>query len=457
MAVSKTRKAPARPGRGVTQALTILGALVLLGACQPDREGELRAFAKAHGLRPIAKPAPQVPAQVELGRMLFFDPVLSGRCDTSCATCHHPRHGTADARPLPAGVGGEGLGPKRTLEPGRPLIARHAPPLFNLSDPAWRTQMWDMRVVRLQDGTMSLPVTGTLPGLLTNLLAAQAMLPVTARDEMRGERGEADVRGAPNELGALFSSQQARIWTSVMDRVLKIPRYRELFARAFPKTSLEELGFEHAALAMASFETAAFSPQDTPWDRFLRGERGLLSPKALRGAALFFGEAKCATCHSGPLFTDQRAHNIAAPQLGPGKPPEEPLDYGRERLTMNPQERFAFRTPPLRQLVHTAPYTHAGALATLEDVVRHHMDPARSLRAYTGEHLEPELRATLVRTPELLDATLSTLDPALLEPSRWEDAQVGELVAFLEALSSPSLASLMEQVPDAVPSGLPVD
>jgi cytochrome c peroxidase len=79
------------------------------------------------------------------------------------------------------------------------------------------------------------------------------------------------------------------------------------------------LGFEYAANAIATYEIAAFAFDDSPWDRYLAGDLDALADEAKAGALLFNGEAGCGACHSGVLLTDQEYHNIAAPQLGPGK------------------------------------------------------------------------------------------------------------------------------------------
>ncbi|MCB0238120.1 MAG: hypothetical protein KDH08_05655, partial [Anaerolineae bacterium] len=109
----------------------------------------------------------------------------------------------------------------------------------------------------------------------------------------------------------------------------------------------------------------AFTLLDSPWDRFLAGDDSALSTDAQHGALLFYGDAGCARCHSGNLLTDQEFHNAAVPQLGPGKGRQNPyIDLGRARETGNPDDRFAFRTPPLRNVALTGPWMHNGAFAT---------------------------------------------------------------------------------------------
>ena len=215
------------------------------------------------------------------------------------------------------------------------------------------------------------------------------------------------------------------------------------------------MGFEHAANAIAAYEIAAFSFDDSPWDRYLAGDREALSEEAKKGALLFYGKAGCSECHSGSLMTDQQYHNIAVPQLGPGKQ-EGGLDYGRYLETKEPADKFAFRTPPLRNIALTGPWTHSGAYMALEDVVLHHLDPESALRSYDPTSLPESFRDTAHLDDDLLSEMLDTLDTRLAEPKELSDEEVQQLMVFLYALTSPSAVDLSYLVPDSVPSGLPV-
>jgi cytochrome c peroxidase len=110
--------------------------------------------------------------------------------------------------------------------------------------------------------------------------------------------------------------------------------------------------FQHAANAMAAYEIAVFTFEDDPFDRYIQGDKSALSDDAKQGALLFYGKAGCASCHSTGLLTDQKFHNIAVPQIGDGKGREQPFDLGRARETGNDCDRYAFRTPPLRNVAH---------------------------------------------------------------------------------------------------------
>jgi cytochrome c peroxidase len=283
------------------------------------------------------------------------------------------------------------------------------------------------------------------------------MFPVTSRDEMRGKFGDVDPGRQLNELATVSDMRPKQTWAALMKRLMAIPGYVELFQAAYPYTPVDELGFEHAANALAAYEIAAFSFADAPWDRYLAGDRAALSDEAKQGALLFYGEAGCASCHGGNLLTDQDYHNIGVPQLGPGKLSDNRTDLGRFLETGEAQDRYAFRTPPLRNVALTGPYMHNGAYADLEAAVRHHLDAASALRNYDAAAHLPELYWAEVNTDPTVQADLLRhLDPLAAEQRPLTDGQITQLMAFLEALTSPSAVDLMHLVPDSVPSGLPV-
>jgi cytochrome c peroxidase len=138
-----------------------------------------------------------------------------------------------------------------------------------------------------------------------------------------------------------------------------IPAYREQFQKVFGG----EVNFTNVIRALAAFERTLVSWK-SPHDRFEAGEKAALSRQERQGRDLFFGKARCATCHTPPLFTDNRFHALGVPQVGPRAD-----DPGRFQVTADERERGAFRTPTLRNVALTAPYMHDGALATLEEVI----------------------------------------------------------------------------------------
>ena len=221
--------------------------LALAAACErtetptePSLDAQLRQDIGRWGVIPIGSVPAQPQALVDLGQALMFDKILSGNRDVACATCHHPSTHEGDGLSLSIGTGGTGLGPSRTLGPGRQFVRRNAPSLLNDGLGLFYL-FWDGRVARFLSSFNGGP---PVPGDVPNLLSAQAMLPVLDRREMRGEPGDRDVFGAPNELAQIADSDSAAVWQALMQRLLAIPEYVAKFNRAFPNTPTSALRFE---------------------------------------------------------------------------------------------------------------------------------------------------------------------------------------------------------------------
>ena len=275
--------------------------------------------------------------KVDLGRLLFFDKILSGNQNISCATCHHPEHGTSDGVSLSFGEGALGLGPKR--HPGanksravHGRIPRNSPALFNLGSKEFSRLFHDGRVESdpngYYEGGFITPAKWTLPKGLESVLAAQAMFPVASADEMAGQKGEnpiADSASLNNAAG------KGGVWELLAERLRRVPEYRLRFRNAFPEEiqKSEDITYVHAANAIAAFEGVAFRADNSPFDQFLRGDKQALSAKALSGMKLFYGKARCFNCHSGKFQTDHDFHAIAMAQVGPGKSDGQDSAYWR--------------------------------------------------------------------------------------------------------------------------------
>jgi cytochrome c peroxidase len=442
-------------------------ALVGLTACEDDGrivfgtdtsatiDAQLRAAMSPYAV-PIAAPPPQNPAQAELGRMLLFDPLLSGNKDVACATCHHPSLAFADALPLAIGTGGSGLGATRQLGSGRQFVPRSAPSLLN-QGLGFNTLFWDGRLVGgpgsgffVQGEQLPLPS-------VSNILAAQAFLPVLNRHEMRGLPGDTDRFGQANELAAIADDQPQVVWSAVMARLMAVPQYVQLFAAAFPQVPAGQHQYTHAAQAIAAFEIATLTRTNSPFDRFLARQNDALTEQEKRGGLLFFGRAQCSSCHLGPLLGGQQLANVGVPQLGPGVGRELPLDLGRGAIdTQTTFYEFAFRVPPLRNVELTAPYFHDGAYPTLEAVVRHYNDVAASIATFDGSHLPAAVRAMHHGDAATISRQMQNLDFRLRQPLNLTPAEQADLVAFLKALTDPAARNLAALRPAQVPSGLPV-
>lgn len=463
-----------------TAVVLALGALILLlvggGLWQARRvtaesaEQALRHTVDAYGLKPLNAPPPAAdPALIALGEALFLETELSGNRDTSCATCHVIELSTVDQLPLAIGTGGRGPAPARELGNGRQFVPRNTPDLFNRGAAELTTMFWDGRVSGTAATGFISPAGDYLPAGLDSALAVQSLIAMASRHEMRGGVynaagyliqpgddpatyqadqaaaggqpigwGDWDVNGQPNELAAFGNepADMALVWQAVLARVLALPRYQALFTAAYPTTPLADLTPAHMANALAAYQAAEFVLPPTPWDRYLAGDSAALDTEAKQGALLFYGTAGCAACHTGSLFTDQQYYNLAVPQFGPGMDGRIPLDYGRYQTTVDPLDRYAFRTPSLRQVTQTGPWFHNGAYDNLEDVVRHHLNPTAALAGYDGAQLPAALRPTLQNEAVTTAQILQTLAPQVARPTPLTDAEVRYLLAFLESLTA---------------------
>lgn len=409
---------------------------------------EVRQLAAARGITALQRPAPVRRELALLGQSLAFDKVLSGNRDISCMTCHLAGTATVDGRSISIGQGGTGLGLNRVHPLGK-FIHRSAPPLFNLAGMDFLT--WDGRVFKDPSGiirTPGAPLKAAQRAVLEfGPVSALPMFPVLSRAEMRADGG--------NELAAVPDSLPQRTWKALMLRLGAIPEYRTMFESAYPGVTFDSMDFAHAGNAIGGWITAVFTFTNTPWDRFLAGNDAALTEAQLRGAKAFLDAARCAQCHTGPMLTDQKFHNVAVPQVGPGfgNGPTGTDDFGRMRQTQNLKQKYAFRTAPLRNVELTAPYGHDGAITTLRGWVDHYSQSTTKLQSYDVTQLEPLLRTTLQPTAADILATRDFKLKTLVL-----DAQtVDDITEFLKSLTDPAARDLRQFVPARVPSGLSID
>ncbi len=322
------------------------------------------------------------PAKLALGEKLFNDVRLSTNDKVSCATCHDPAKGFVDHKPLAEGV----AAPKQRTQRNSPTVTNA---LFNA------TQFWDGRAATLEE---------------------QAKLPITNPIEMGQKNGE-----------------------DVMRKVLAIPEYATAFREAFGR----EGTFEDLAAAIAAFERTQLAG-NAPFDRFVTGDANAISASAKRGWELFNGKGRCGNCHAfsttSPLFSDQKFHNIGIAahktdfiglarkatgivRSGDLKQIDELAiesdlsELGRFLVTKHSNDIGAFKTPTLRNIAVTAPYMHDGSMETLWDVMDHYNK---------GGVPNPNLDGGMQR----LGLT---------------EAQIDDMVAFMEALTSEPVAAFGKQ------------
>jgi cytochrome c peroxidase len=370
-------------------------------------------------LPPLAKDVSNAvdgsPAAKKLGKRLFNDVRFSRNNEVSCASCHDPVKSFQDGLPLGRGVG---VGSRRSM----PIVAAgFSPWLF-----------WDGR---------------------KDSLWAQALGPLEDSVEHGGNRSQ-----FAHLVQAHYRSEYEAIFQSIPD-LSRVPPH------AGPQGSPAEMAawnrldknvqhdvsrvFANIGKSIAAFEKSlAFG--ESRFDRYADAivqrtpvvQPGL-TPMEIRGLRIFIGKGQCATCHNGPLLTDQHFHNTGVSQRDPSRP-----DHGRAAaLTKVKQDEFnclgvfsdakpaqcaelrymvrenaalegAFKTPSLRNVALRAPYMHAGQLSSLENVIAHYL----------------KAPAATVGHSELAHGAVGHTDR---KPIRLSPQEVDELVSFLGTLSGP--------------------
>ena len=448
-------------------------ALLLLAGCEPDQStqphstpsldessvatlaAEVRALTAGRGIGRLARPARVRPELVRLGQALAFDKVLSGNKDISCMTCHLPRLGTGDARSLSIGQGATGLGADRS-HPAGAFIPRNAPQLFNLF--AVKSLFWDGRIELDALGKLVTPAAHRVtPEIQAAFefggLSALPLFPVLSRSEMRADDG--------NELADVRDKNPQQVWRALMIRLGEIKEYRQMFEAAYPGKRFASMNFGHASNAISAFFIDQLTFNDSPWDRFLAGDDAAMTERQLEGAKNFMS-ARCSICHNGPALTDNLFHNVAVAQLGPGEGDGVggKDDFGRMRVTGDPQDRYKFRTPALRNVELTGPYGHDGAYLDLEEFVDHYSESDLKLDAFllgtdpARGRLELLLGNTVLQNKDDILATRDVLLEGVVFP---RDPVIKDVTEFMRALTDPAARNLSHIAPARVPSGLPVD
>lgn len=392
-----------------------LAALLFTGFAHADvYEEVLRNAALEHGISGELPATPSVsPGLFEVGERLFEDKRLSLNGDTACKTCHLDRFGSADGLPNAIGVGGVGEGPERVESDGL-IVPRNTLPLWGRGSAGYDVLFWDGKVEK-QVGQIASQFGELVPS--SDPLVVAVHLPFV---EIREMIVDTESVTAKYETESVASARE--IYEILTDRVSTDPWYAEHLSRAFSIPS-DQIKFIHVAESIAAFIRTKFALRPTRFHRFVEGNERL-STEEIRGGLLFFGKGRCVSCHSGQFFSDLDFHVLPGVQAGFGKNGFG-VDYGRFNVTHDPDDLYAFRTPPLIQVNETAPYGHSGAYVSLDDVVVAHFDPLRSID--TGSMAAHE-RVEFYRR---ITASKHTLDTAA-----WlDDEEVQQITSFLRALT----------------------
>ena len=468
------------PGRRLRDGLTRVGLVLLVfavtfvgarlasryhTAAQVSLDQKLQKVIDLYNLRPLNIRRYEADPKWELGQVLFYDPVLSGNRDVSCATCHLLQNGLSDALPRSIGANGKGLGADRRLVKGIQVHPRNSLDLWNRDNNAVSALFWDghVEVLDARKRLFRSPLGNALPIGFENALAVQAVFPITIPDEMLGFYGEHSDSTLPaphaNKLNDLivsssYPSQVAQI-QSVHEQLLKRllatnstpepwqQEYRAMFHDAYPQKNVGKLSIVDVGNAIAHFEELAFGSSDSAWDRYIGGDPNAISERAKVGALVFYGKGRCAACHSGPLFSDFQYHGVGifSKIYVDGKYEN---DLGRGGVAGNPSDNYHFRTPPLRNVTKAWPYFHDGSTAALSDALARHLEPLAKSGTYN-----PDGSFTIEKDQA------DSVSPILASGIKLTKNEVQSLLAFLGTLDAQS-RSLEQIVPSRVPSGLPI-
>ncbi len=339
-------------------------------------------------------PANNIPNidKIELGKLLFFDPILSGNKDVACASCHHPEFGFAESLDISIGVNGKGLGSKRSFDNKNdiPFVKRNSQTVLNTAfngytknmetEPSKAPMFWDLRAESLEK---------------------QALEPIKAFEEMRGH--------AFDEKDAL---------PNILKRLQNINQYQILFEKAFGQKNA--ITIENLGKAIASYERTLIA-NNTRFDQYMRGDKTALSQNEIEGMMAFL-KAGCAQCHNGPMFSDFKTHAL-------GIDDNEKLSF----IDNGFQKKEEFRTPSLRNLRFTFPYMHNGTIKTLENVLEFYEDLSGG--KIRNQRIEPH-----------------QIDP-LIKNLKLEFRDISSMVEFLNTLNDDHFD---KSIPKHVPSGLKV-
>ncbi|MBD1582554.1 cytochrome-c peroxidase [Pseudoalteromonas sp. S16_S37] len=423
---------------------------------------ELSTLISQHGLTGRVAGARQLPKISDpiarLGMQLFFTKALGGEKSVACASCHDPRLGGADGLSLPIGTNAveeNVVGPNRRAINDEINIPRNSPTIFNTGF-ATNSLFWDGRVERVtvtdeqgnETSFISTPDSGFgVPDDKAGdtLVSTLARFPVTSKEEMRGEAfpevttNDALRTHLAERIGD-YGTQQGSLATNDWLQV-----FREAFDSQADAASL--VTFDNIAFALGQYQ-ASFVMINTDWHRYVRGDLSALSEQQKNGAKLFFtqiadGGAGCVNCHSGERFTNDGFFNLAFPQYGIGKD-ETHADIGRAAIDPQARNQFAFRVPSLLNVALTAPYSHAGAYESLEQVVSHYSNPEQAVEQFfqRGGACGLKQFATSAQCETLnlnarqnSEVALQLLRQSPFVAANLDAGQQQDLVAFLHALT----------------------
>lgn len=386
------------------------------------RDQVLRDAALKAGLIEAEKTHVKVePEFVAAGKLVFQSKRLSLNRETACASCHLDRFGSADGIPNAVGTQGKGQGVER-LAAGGDIIPRNTLPFWGRGGVGFNVFFWDGKV----NGTDGAVVSqfGPLPPSSDPLVVAAHLPPV--------EIGEMITDSQKNdELKTETISTAQSVYALLVGQLIGDPDIEQALTFATGKQP-SQIVYLDVATALASFIRENFKVQPTKLHRFVF-EGIPLTDQERRGGLVFYGKGGCSICHNGAYFTDFDFHAVPFPQAGFGKNGFG-IDYGRFNETLDPDDRYKFRTPPLLNVTKTAPYSHSGSVADLGDAIRFHVDP---LALYNATRFSDAQRVEYY-------SALKSWSREPLVGIALDNEEIDDLVAFLATLEYDSATQVEE-------------
>lgn len=358
------------------------------------------------------------PAKVELGRLLYHETALAvanvrpeGFETYSCASCHHAQGGFAANLPQGMAEGGSGFGitgegrvamPGYDSDPDMPDCQPIRTPT-TLNTAYQPLMLWNGQFGAVGDneGTDDLWTPGT--PLESNTLG------------LHGLETQAHAGLAVHRMGSVELS-----------RVASIPEYSNLYRVAFPYDRAPVNRY-NTALAIAAYERTLLANR-SPLQLWLRGDTTAMTAQQKRGAALFFGEADCAACHTGPSLSSMTFYALGMNDLDGcvdmgrvdmrpfGGTVPDAVRHGRGGFTQRPEDMYKFKTPQLYNLLDSPFYGHGASFASVREVVEYKNTAAPQNPNVPVGQLAAEF-VPLGLTPGEIDDLVAFLEEALYDPA----------------------------------------
>ena len=393
-----------------------------------DLDEKLSLIKRVYQLKPKeCNRHPSPSDEVEVGKLLFNSTALSGDRDIACRNCHLDEFGSTDGIPIAVGVGGEGKGYGRLKHKEGVLVQRNALSLIGRADTNFTSFFWDGKV-QLVDKKIISQFGDSIDGKFDSPLALAAILPLVERDEFLGKTDFMNSNDIQNSVGnKIYFERYTAVSLALKKRFNAADNTIDRkIIDALKKANVDIYNLELSQIGnlLAAFIENNFVCKKRAWDQYLSGDYDALTKVQKKGAVLFYGKARCASCHSGSFFSDFDFHSIGVPQ-GLFGPHSRHRDLGRAGVTNKVEDLYNFRTPPLNDVGSSAPYGHNGVFIDLRSIVVHHFNPINYY--LKNKH---KINDDFFRAGKMLDSRAKVLSTIDLN----NDQELNQLLEFLNAI-----------------------